>query len=248
MGAVSRTDGATELLPLPTSGRTFSTSRRVRLSDTTVSGALRLDAFARYVQDIASDDARETMTASYLAWVVRRAVFDITTPPVSEETCALTTWCSGHGGRWAERRTSLVGDQGGRADAVMLWVAIDPKTGTPARLPDTFHTAYDEAAAGRRVTARLQHADPPAHGTSLPWKFRMADLDRLGHVNNAAYWTVVEELVSMKARSGVVAELEYRDPVAAGSELSVIGGLDAGWLVDTDRTVKASFMTRQKQK
>ena len=111
MARMSRDDGATRLLDPPVAGRTFTTERRVRLSDTTVDGVLRFDALARYVQDVASDDARETMTASYLAWVVRRAVFEVERAPVSEEMCALTTWCAGYGPRWAERRTSLVGDE-----------------------------------------------------------------------------------------------------------------------------------------
>ncbi len=241
------------MLPRPASGRTFSTSQRVRLSDTTVDGALRLDALARYVQDIASDDARETMTASYLAWVVRRAVFEVSVPAVSEEVCNLTTWCAGYGGRWAERRTSLSGDAGARAEAVVLWVAIDPETGAPARLPDAFHEAYDEAAAGRRVTARLQHDNPPIDGQSMPWSFRAADLDRLGHVNNAAYWAIPEELAVVESAtvpgtnalwpSGVRAAFEYRDPVGAGEALNVLGSLDAGWVVDGAGALKASFTT-----
>lgn len=239
MARMSRDDGATRLLDRPVAGRTFTTQRRVRLSDTTADGVLRFDALARYVQDVASDDARETMTASYLAWVVRRAVFEVERAPVSEEMCTLTTWCAGYGPRWAERRTSLVGDDGGRCEAVVLWVAIDVETGAPARLPDTFHAAYDEAADGRRVTARLQHADPPDDATGTPWRFRAADLDRLGHVNNAAYPVVIEEIAGTPRPARL--EVEYRNPVGPGEAVDLVGDGSAWWLVGDDG-VRASFV------
>lgn len=242
MVEMSRDDGATVLLPQPEVGRAFSIERRVRLSDTTADGHLRLDALARYIQDVASDDARQTMTATYLAWVVRRTLIKVAAPAVSEELCQLTTWCSGFGGRWAERRTSLVGDRGARVDSAVLWVAINPETGAPARLPESFELAYGQASQGRKVTARLQHREPPDNAAQAPWRFRAADLDRLGHVNNAAYWTVVEELLVGWDRSTPLrTELEYRDAVEPGVELGIIGDADAGWLVDTDGGVKASF-------
>ncbi len=228
------------MLERPRSGRTFSASRRVRLSDTTAAGELRLDALARYVQDVASDDARETMTASYLAWVVRRSVLEVRAAPRSEELCTLTTWCAGYGPRWAERRTSLIGDDGGHCEAVVLWVAIDPETGGPARLPDTFHAAYDEAAAGRRVTSRLQHPEPPPGAPARPWRFRAADIDRLGHVNNAAYLVVAEESAGTD-RPGRI-EVEYRAPIGPAEDVSLVGDRAAWWLVG-DGGVRASFVT-----
>lgn len=238
---MSRDDGATHLLDPPANGRRFSAERRVRLSDTTTDGELRFDALARYVQDIASDDARETMTASYLAWVVRRAVFEVHAAPVSEEACTLTTWCAGYGPRWAERRTRLTGDQGGHCESVVLWVAIDVDTGAPARLPDTFHAAYDEAAAGRKVTARLQHGDPPDGLDGAPWRFRVSDLDRLGHVNNAAYPAVIEEMVSGSDRPRRIA-VEYRNPIGPGETVTLVGDDGAWWLVGDDG-VRASLAT-----
>ena len=239
MTSMSRDDGATRLLDLPDAGRRFTAERRVRLSDTTTGGELRFDALARYVQDVASDDARETMTASYLAWVVRRAVFEVHRSPVSEELCTLTTWCAGYGPRWAERRTRVVGDQGGRCESVVLWVAIDVETGAPARLPETFHAAYDEAAAGRKVTARLQHDEPPEGDAGRPWWFRVADLDRLGHVNNAAYPVVIEELTAGDVRPNRI-EVEYRNPIQPGEEVALVGGGSSWWLVGDDG-VRASL-------
>ena len=41
----------------PERGRVFAVGRRVRLGDVSPKGRLRLDATARYLQDIANDDA-----------------------------------------------------------------------------------------------------------------------------------------------------------------------------------------------
>ncbi|MGI9624997.1 MAG: acyl-[acyl-carrier-protein] thioesterase [Acidimicrobiales bacterium] len=244
--ASARADGATVLLPRPSAGRTFASSRRVRLSDTTPTGVLRLDALGRYIQDIATDDARETMTGRYLAWVVRRCVMEVTSAPTSEEMCELTTWCAGYGSRWAERRTSLVGSRGGRCESVVLWVAVDTKTGAPARLPDSFHDSYGEAHAGRKVSARLQHGSPPSHADPTEWQFREADMDRLGHVNNAAYWTIVEERYRSHERpSAFRAEVEYRDPTVAGAGLQILEYQPDMWVVDGSGDTKASFRVNE---
>lgn len=220
-------------------------------------GELRLDALARYIQDVASDDARETMTATYLAWVVRRTMLEVRRAPVSEEMCELTTWCSGYGSRWAERRTTLVGDSGGRCESAVVWVAIDVATGAPARLPDTFHEAYAAAHAGRQVKARLQHGEPDASSdgspaTVRPWNFRAADLDRLGHVNNAAYWVVAEEALAGGAstddgrRQGMRAEIEYRAAIEPGEEVDLVSIRSddriALWLLGGDAGVRASIL------
>ena len=217
---MARIDGATVLLARPTRGRTFTTTRRVRLSDTDADGVLRLDALARYAQDIASDDAREALPGTHLAWVVRRTMLEIHHHLGAEEELELTTWCSGFGSRWAERRTSVVGAAGGAVEMVVLWVAIDTAKGTPARLDGRFADAYSEAAAGRQVAARLQHHDAPEAADQQGWIFRATDVDRLGHVNNAAYWSIAEEVFLASGRpQAIQAELEYRSPVDVATPL-----------------------------
>jgi acyl-ACP thioesterase len=43
-------------IPVPRRGRTYSARRRLRLADMDASGRLRLDALARFLQDVAIDD------------------------------------------------------------------------------------------------------------------------------------------------------------------------------------------------
>src|SRR4051812_34858097 len=112
------------LIPVPVKGRRFVARRAVRLGDASPGGRLRLDAIARYLQDVADDDAGDAGLAGS-SWVVRRTTIEVRRPPVLREVLEVTTFCSGVGGRWAERRTSLRGGRGGRVEAVALWVHVD---------------------------------------------------------------------------------------------------------------------------
>jgi acyl-ACP thioesterase len=230
------------LVPLPDRGRRFTRSRRVRLGDVTVGGRLRLDALARYVQDVSNDDTVDAALVDDMAWVVRRTVIDVRVPAGLREELTLTTFCGGVGGRWAERRVRVAGEHGASIDVASLWVHLDPATGRPKPLPAQFHELYAEAAGGRTVRARLHVPDPPAEGVEWrPWQQRVTDLDVLGHVNNAVAWAVVEE--ELAARGGLTrrlpvrAEVEHPGAVEAHHDLLRGGvahadGAMSCWLVD----------------
>ena len=50
---------ATVMVPVPERGRRFTAERPVRWGDTDRHGRLRLDALARFLQDVANDDTRD---------------------------------------------------------------------------------------------------------------------------------------------------------------------------------------------
>ncbi len=197
----------------PDVGRSVTRTRPVRLGDVDERARLRLDATARYLQDIATDDATDAELDDAFGWVVRRTMIEVRRAAGLDEHLALTTFCSGTGRSWAERRTSIIGERGASIEAVSLWIRVDPTSGRPTALGDDFLTAYGAAAAGRRVSSRLQLWDPPADAHRRLWELRRVDIDPLGHVNNAAQWAIVEEsLPSSGSRRGV-AEVEHRSPV-----------------------------------
>jgi acyl-ACP thioesterase len=213
-----------EFLPPPEHGRRFTQRRRVRLGDVNAANRLRLDAAACYLQDVAGDDVVDVGAEG--AWVLRRTVLAITRFPRYGEEVELTTFCSGTGSRWAERRTTLAVGGSSVVDAVAIWVYVD-RAGRPARLEDWFFDRYGEAAGGRRVSSRLR-LPPPADGlTTRPWPVRTTDFDLLRHMNNAAYWHAVEDELARLAPGSVPvnAELEHRaavepdEPVELGSSL-----------------------------
>ena len=213
-----------EMVPRPERGRHFTVHRRVRWGDAGVDRYLRLDATARYLQDVANDDTRDAGHDPMAPWVVRRTVIHVIEPVALGEMVSLTTFSGGHGRRWAERRTSLNGSEGGRMEAAALWVHVDPVTGRPARLTDEFHATYDEAGAGRQVPSKLHHGPPPDGLDGRAWPLRVSDLDGLGHVNNAATWAAVEQAVAEVGLQPQLAELEY--PGAIGPDDDVISRTD----------------------
>ncbi len=197
----------TEFVVVPSAGRLYVRERSVRLGDVNPNGVQRLDALARFVQDIATADASEALASSSLAYVLRKLSMRIDRAAVLSERLTLTTFCGGTARGWAERRTSIRGDQGAAIETAAIWVPIDA-AGRPIRLPPDFLDAYGEAAQGRRADARLVHQPPPASGVERrPWPLRYVDLDTLGHVNNTAQWAAVEEY--LRGRPVGRAEIEF---------------------------------------
>lgn len=229
------------MAPLPAAGRAYSAERLVRLGDVSPKGRLRLDAVARYLQDIATDDAVDAGLEGALAWVVRRTVVRVERFARFREPLTLTTFASGYGRSWAERRTTIRGPEGAAIDAAALWVSVDATSGRPAPLNEGFVRVYGEAVAGRKIRARLSHPDPTPGLDHAPWPFRFADFDALDHVNNAVYWAVVEEHLARRSdlTAPFTVEVEHRLAVEREHAVDVVAKADADgglwvWVVDAD--------------
>ncbi len=209
--------------------RRYRAERPIRLSDTDEHGRLRLDAVARYLQDIAADDVLDAGWApDEHIWVVRRTVLHVVQPFLADTVARLTTWCGGTAASAALRCTSLAGDAGGRIDAEMTWIHLGPDL-QPLRLGERFLAVYGESAAGRRASTRLELPGPPDDAARLEWRLRTTDVDRLAHVNNAAYWAPVEEHLASALRVPHRATLEYRRPLDLGDALELRMAGDGLW-------------------
>jgi acyl-ACP thioesterase len=236
-------------------GRRYAARRAVCLGDVLPSGAVRLDALARYLQDVASDDGIDAAIDSDQTWVVRRTALTIGRRPVFGEPLEIVTWASAAGGRWAERRTTIRSgacDAGEAAvEAVALWVCMDAATRRPARLSPRFWEMYGEAVGGRSVSSRLTHPEPAVDGRleTRGWPLRVSDIDVFDHVNNAATWTAFDDELQRRARDRRIewAELEYRSAIDPDAPLELSTRLDGTeariWLV-TDGVVQASGVAR----
>jgi acyl-ACP thioesterase len=208
---------------------------------------------ARWLQDVAADDIRDTGADGRYRWVVRRSTVEVVRRPVLDEPIELVTWCSGTGAAWAERRTSIRGRDGGHLEAASVWVSLDPASLRPCPLGLDFMDLYGPSTGGRVVRSRnVLDASPPDTATHGAWTVRLADLDVLGHVNNAVAWAVLEEEVARQAPGAAVtaASVEYRSPIGAGvARLDVAvatAGDDVGvWLSpDGEAAVVAHARTR----
>jgi acyl-ACP thioesterase len=241
-----------DLVERPSSGRVFEGARRVRLADVSPAGRLRLDATARFLQDLSADDTADAALPDAEAWVVRKTVIQVASFPRYLEPLRMATWCSGTGSHWAERRISIAGDQDGSIEAATTWVHFDTVSGRPSRIPAGFDAIYGEASGGRRVKARLDHPDPP-QGTEerFAWPLRFTDFDVLGHVNNAACWQIVEEALSVRRqlRAPLRAEVQHRTAIERGARVEVVvadagGGLHVWATADGHLAVTARIEPR----
>jgi acyl-ACP thioesterase len=238
-----------DLVPRPPSGRVFEGVRPVRLGDVRPSGHLRLDAAARYLQDLSADDTADAALADSSHWVVRRTVLAVHAFPRYLEPLRLATWCSGIGSHYAERRIDLSGERGGDIAASTLWVHLDQRSGRPRRLVDGFAALYGETAGGRKPSAKLRHGSPPPEAVAEPWPLRATDFDLLDHVNNAVYWQVVEEALAARPllRAPLRATLEHRHAIERGAAVPwVAAGRDDGgvsvWVLDDGRVAAAAVV------
>ena len=134
-------------------------TRSVGLSDVRPNGRLRLDALARFLQDVADHDGHTAAIGGSGIWVLRRMSMRIAHTPRFHADVRLTTWCSGVGPRWAERRTDLTVGEGGVAEAVAIWVHVDAERGVPLPLPSGFD---ERVGRDRRQSPGPGHPPPSA--------------------------------------------------------------------------------------
>jgi acyl-ACP thioesterase len=224
--------------PRPARGRTFSARRSVRLADMDASGRVRLDAVARFLQDVAIDDVQETGWGmpDHL-WFIRRIRLEVRSPFLDDREVELATWCSGLAAIAAGRRWSVEGDRGGRIEVDSVWIHLGPDQ-RPARI-ESFGV-YAEATGGRSVSTRLELPLPPDDARRVPWALRATDVDLHGHVNNAVHWQAIEDVLAaleVDARAPLVAELDYRNPIDLADRVelgvsAVDGGIALAFLVD----------------
>ncbi len=195
----------------------------MRLGDVRPNGKLRFDALVRYAQDVSNDDTSDASLANDLAWVVRKTTVDVVVEAEFGETLTFVTFCSGLGRRWAERRLHVTGDVGAHLEIATLWVHLDADSGRPTPLSSHFLETYGPAAQGRTVSARLEHANPSERAVRRNWPVRFVDFDVFDHMNNAAYWAAVEEIIAERRFLPVRcrAELEYGHGIDHGSQVSL---------------------------
>jgi acyl-ACP thioesterase len=209
-------------IPPPGRGRTFSARRTVRLADTDERGRLRLDALARFLQDVAIDDVQETgWGMPRHLWFVRRMRMDVHAPFLADRTVELTTWCSAVAAIAAGRRWSVRGDSGGHAEVDSVWIHLGPNA-RPERIAG--FEQYAEAAEGRVASTKLEVPEPDG-AAAVAWPLRATDVDLHGHVNNAVHWQAVEHALRLHgfdAGKPLVAELDYRGQIDLGDAVDLL--------------------------
>jgi acyl-ACP thioesterase len=226
-----------EIVPVPDVGRVFEQTLRPGLADAAPSGRVRMDGMARWVQDMAYADVEDAGVVDESIWVVRRMRFRVERFPRFGEDVRARTFCSGFGRLWAERRVDF-DSASGHVEITSVWVHLNPRTRLPAPLPESFDRFWAESAQGRKVKARLRHPNPAGDEPVDRWFFRRSDADVAEHVNNAAYWEVIEE--HLGDPETLDTEIEFREPAQPGTAKVLRGSDGMIWIGADDGRVHAS--------
>lgn len=227
------------LAPQPDDVRAFTQVRRASVAEVGPSGRLRLDSVARWAQDVAWADVDDVGLRELTIWLVRRTRIRVRQFPRLDADYALTTYVTGVGRMWADRRTdiTLSGESEPSVEVSCIWVHIDPER----LLPTPIHQIEMDTWAGpstRPVKARLRHPAPPADAEARAWRFREAEMDIALHVNNAAYFTPFDEELLLAGpavddSTSVDLEIEYRTPALAGDKRVLQSG-PMRWIAGPD--------------
>ena len=204
--------------PLVTS-RQFHFNRRVALSDTDPTGRLRLDACARYLQDVAAFDAIDADISAIGIWLLRKNKIVVEELPTYGTEVKSMTYLTGSGRAWVER-TSIISHSGsGKAlvRAKALWVLTSPETGAPISVPDSLYEIYGPLATVHKVAIRDgKRQSLPAEASRFDWQIRISDQDIRGHLNNATYLEALEEAlyregVKLTTNQKMKCQITYRE-------------------------------------
>lgn len=188
----------------------FVTSYRVRTGDVDQQAKLRLDSVARYLQDVAYDN----LEASGFArtdpfWIVRRTVIDVIEPISWPGTVTAQRWCAALSTRWANMRVRITSQHetnklnpneraAGLVETEAFWINVNQQ-GLPTRISDG---GFDSLASMTDVhrlrwqamnPSTLPSTDGAGARRDRVHVLRSTDFDPLKHLNNAAYWAVVED-------------------------------------------------------
>jgi acyl-ACP thioesterase len=199
---------------------------------------LRLDGVARYLQDVGTDDWIETGASSDIIWIVRRTSMrhlEGARWPRYLDDVTLTTWCGGVGAAWAERRTNFAYEGQLLLEVAALWVPTDA-SGHPVRVRQDFYDVYGEACRGRKISGRVTTPAIPDDAHYRPWPLRAADYDIVGHVNNAAVWLAVTEVLTNPVR---YVSVTHHSALERGDDVVLAAAPGRLWLL-VDGVVRVS--------
>jgi acyl-ACP thioesterase len=217
------------LMPVPDGHPdVFERQWPLRVADIDRTGRLRLDAAARHIQDIGQDQLRERgFEDVHPLWIVRRTMIDLIEPIAFHDMMRLRRWCSGTSTRWCEKRVRIEGRHGGLIESEAFWININPDTFMPSRVADDFLDGLRSTTEIDRLRWK-PYLTPGDRGDAIrihDYPVRTTDIDLFDHMNNAVYWSVVEdylyttpELLNAPLR----VTIEHEAPVALGDKLEII--------------------------
>ena len=220
---------AKRMMPVPEAHPdVFDIEWPLRVADVDRKGRLKFDAAARHIQDVGSDQLRETgFEETHPLWIVRRTMIDVVAPIEFKDVLRLRRWCSGTSNRWCEMRVRIDGRKGGLIESEAFWININRETQGPARISEDFLEGLRRTTDVDRLRwkAYLTPGDREDAEDIRSYPVRVSDIDIFDHMNNSVYWSVVEDYLDTapELTAGPVrVVIEHDLPVALGDQLEII--------------------------
>jgi acyl-CoA thioester hydrolase len=217
---------------------------RVRHDELDAFGRAYPSVYLRHLAQVAIDastdagfDARWYAEAG-ARWLVRRTTFEAPRAWRVDEELQVRTWVEDFRRVRSRRRYEVLGPLGVALTAVTDWVFVDVATGRPRRVPDGMEARFGlPTASGGPRPPWHSPAPPPMPGRSH-YRVRWAELDALGHMNNAAYldllvqgtldvldglgWPIERLAVDGAAPHVAAGDVEYLDEVRHNERLETL--------------------------
>ena len=248
--ARAETGLAKVLMPVPDPHPdVFDRKWPLRVGDIDRTGRLRFDAACRHIQDVGTDHLRELgFEETHPLWIVRRTMVDLIRPVEFQDMLRMRRWCSGTSNRWCEMRVRIDGRKGGLMESEAFWINFNRETQGPARISDDFLEGLQRTTVVDRLRwkAYLKAGGREDAAQIREYPVRVTDIDLFDHMNNAVYWTVIEdylyahpELLSAPLRVVIEhdAAVALRDKLEILSHVHPAGSTDKFGPELTDRAV-----------
>lgn len=214
------------LSDLPDSGYVFRTGWKLFTSDIDDQRRARLDAVARYIQEVGAEQLIDAEYAEiHPHWIVQRTVIDVIEPLEWPNDITFRRWCSGISLRWCTMRVRLDGSDGGRIETEGFWINMNKDTLTPSLMAEDFFNRLATTTENHRLKWHPWLPGPAERaGTATPFALRYTDSDHFDHVNNTVYWHGVHEVLAHAPDLSAPpyrAVVEYRKPIELDESVTI---------------------------
>ena len=221
---------------------------RIRYSDRDRFGCLKLRTLLDYAQEAAGNHAEllgfgmEALRTRHQAWMLSRIRLRILDYPVSETQVQVTTWPSGFERLFATREYSFAAGPEQRvfAEGTSYWVIFDTEARRLLSAPKELADLPCDVGAEERFFNDLGKLPEVRQAPLMDEvKIREHQIDANGHLNNAEYASLVQDVLTVGVRPREM-QINYQHEIPVHGSVQLRGLQDgaqfqiAGILADSD--------------
>ncbi|WP_280299179.1 acyl-[acyl-carrier-protein] thioesterase [Nocardia abscessus] len=245
----------------------FTATYRIRTDDVDQHMRVRLDAIARYLQDIAADMIEASpFFGTDPFWILRRTIIDVITPISWPGDVEVQRWCSATSSRWVNMRQTVRSTHEtspfnpddrppGLIETESFCIKVDP-AGHLSRISDRAQAELSRYVDDTRLRWQPLNTDAPPDSditSDRHFPVRSSDIDPFHHVNNAVYWQIIEDqlddnqdLLTHPHR----AVIEFLRPIPPGAQPRIRANRNADrlavWILLNNDTLAATATVRTR--